>query len=53
MRRILVLLPASIAAFCLASPARAASFDCGRAVAADEVTVCRTPARKATWAYSR
>ena len=28
----------------LASPAAAASFDCNRARAADEVTVCRTPA---------
>ena len=31
------------AAFFLATPASAASFDCARARAADEVTVCRTP----------
>lgn len=31
------------AAFALATPASAASFDCGRARAADEVAVCRTP----------
>ncbi len=44
MRRNAVLLAAALpAAFLLATPASAASFDCSRARAADEVTVCRTP----------
>ena len=45
----------------LAAPGHAASFDCGRARAADEVTVCRTPSLSALdsemgglwYAYSR
>lgn len=41
MRRIALTLAASLF---LASPASAASFDCNRARAADEVTICRTPA---------
>jgi uncharacterized protein len=44
MRLSLLVLPALLGAACLATPARAASFDCGRARAPDEVTVCRTPA---------
>ena len=44
MRRTFLLTPAALlgAAF-LATPAQAASFDCARARAADEVAVCRTP----------
>jgi uncharacterized protein len=47
MHRIAVLFPVALAFFCLATPAQAASFDCGRARAADEVTVCRTPSLSA------
>ena len=43
MRRIALSLAAFGATLFLASPAAAASFDCARARAADEVTVCRTP----------
>ena len=55
----------SLAAFAvtlfLAAPAQAASFDCGRARGADEVTICRTPSLSALdsemgglwYAYSR
>lgn len=58
MRRIALTLAASLI---LASPASAASFDCNRARAADEVTICRTPALSALdsemgglwYAYSR
>ena len=61
MRRIALSLAASGAALVLATPAQAASFDCARARAADEVTVCRTPALSALdsemgglwYAYSR
>lgn len=42
MRRIVLSLAAFAGTFLLASPAAAASFDCSRARAADEVTVCRT-----------
>jgi uncharacterized protein len=42
MRRIVLSLAALGGSLVLASPARAASFDCTRARAADEVTVCRT-----------
>ena len=49
------------AAIAFAAPAHAASFDCARARAADEVTVCRTPSLSALdsemgglwYAYSR
>ena len=52
---------ATLAAAFLATPASAASFDCTRARAADEITVCRTPALSALdsemgglwYAYSR
>jgi uncharacterized protein len=45
MRRTFALLPAALLGACfLATPAHAASFDCARARAADEVAVCRTPA---------
>ena len=44
MRRTALSLAAFGSALFFASPASAASFDCGRARAADEVTVCRTPA---------
>ena len=52
---------ATLAAAFLATPASAASFDCARARAADEITVCRTPALSALdsemgglwYAYSR
>jgi uncharacterized protein len=46
-RRILLLFPAFVAGLFIASPAAAASFDCARARAADEATVCRTPALSA------
>jgi len=60
MRRFILTLAAFGTLF-LASPAAAASFDCGRARAADEVTVCRTPSLSALdsemgglwYAYSR
>ena len=60
MRKILTAL-ATLAAACLATPAAAASFDCGRARAADEVAVCRSPLLSALdsemgglwYAYSR
>ena len=44
MRKQIAALALIPAAFCLAAPAQAASFDCGRARAADEVTICHTPA---------
>ena len=47
MRRIVCSLAAFGPALFLASPATAASFDCGRARAADEVTICRTPSLSA------
>ena len=61
MRRIVLSLAAFAGTLCLASPAAAASFDCGQARAADEVTVCRTPSLSALdsemgglwYAYSR
>jgi uncharacterized protein len=63
MPRHVLLLAAVLPALALLSPtsARAASFDCARARAADEVTVCRTPALSALdsemgglwYAYSR
>jgi uncharacterized protein len=63
MPRHVLLLAAVPPALALLSPtsARAASFDCARARAADEVTVCRTPALSALdsemgglwYAYSR
>jgi uncharacterized protein len=43
MRRTALSLAAFGSALFVASPASAASFDCGRARAADEVTVCHTP----------
>ena len=60
MRRFILTLAAFGTLF-LASPAAAASFDCGHARAADEVTVCRTPSLSALdsemgglwYAYSR
>ena len=47
MRRIAVSLAAFGLTLFLASPAAAASFDCNRARAADEVIVCRTPSLSA------
>lgn len=44
MRRIALSLVAFGSALFFASPASAASFDCSRARATDEVTVCHTPA---------
>lgn len=44
MRRTPLSLAAFAGALFLASPAAAASFDCSHARAADEVTVCHTPA---------
>ena len=60
MHKIPAALAALIAAL-FAMPAQAASFDCARARAADEVAVCRTPALSALdsemgglwYAYSR
>ena len=61
MRRTALALAAFAGTLFLASPAAAASFDCGQARAADEVTVCRTPSLSALdsemgglwYAYSR
>ncbi len=61
MLRPMLSLAAFAGAMLLASPAQAASFDCGRARGADEVTICRTPALSALdsemgglwYAYSR
>ena len=61
MPRNFLLLLALPAAVCLASPAAAASFDCARARAPDEVMICRTPSLSALdsemgglwYAYSR
>jgi len=61
MRRIAVSLAAFGLTLFLASPAAAASFDCNRARAVDEVIVCRTPSLSALdsemgglwYAYSR
>lgn len=61
MRRTILSLAAFAGTCFLAGPAAAASFDCGRARAADEVTVCRTPSLSALdsemgglwYAYSR
>lgn len=61
MRRLAILAVATPAALCLATPAQAASFDCGRARTADEQAVCRTPSLSALdsemgglwYAYSR
>ena len=61
MRKILAVAAAFAGTLFLASPAAAASFDCNRARAADEVTICRTPSLSALdsemgglwYAYSR
>lgn len=42
-RAFLTAIAVAVAVACLPAPARAASFDCGRARAADEVAVCRSP----------
>ena len=47
MRRIAVSLAAFAFTLFLATPAAAASFDCARARAPDEVTICRTPSLSA------
>jgi uncharacterized protein len=47
MRRTALSLAAFGVTLFLASPAAAASFDCNRARAPDEVTVCRTPSLSA------
>jgi uncharacterized protein len=43
MRKAAVLFAALLGTAFLAAPAQAASFNCARARAADEMTVCRTP----------
>ena len=61
MRLTALILAISGGTLFLATPTRAASFDCARARTADEVTVCRTPALSALdsemgglwYAYSR
>jgi uncharacterized protein len=47
MRTPVVLIAAFIAASALASPAGAASFDCSKAKAPDEIAVCANPALSA------
>jgi uncharacterized protein len=61
MRKTLAVAATVAGTLFLASPAAAASFDCGHVRAADEVTVCRTPSLSALdsemgglwYAYSR
>lgn len=61
MRKAVLAFAALMGAAFFATPAAAASFDCSRARAADEVTVCRTPSLSALdsemgglwYAYSR